>query len=52
MSLSRQEEIGEFVVPYVNRLSDALFVMSRYVIHLEAKEEVLWNPRVGVQEGS
>ena len=52
VSLSRQEEIGEFVVPYVNRLSDALFVMSRYVIHLEAKEEVLWNPRVGVQEGS
>ena len=52
VKLSRKEEVGEFVVPYVNRLSDALFVLSRYVIHLESKEEVLWNPRVGVQEGS
>ncbi|HXO28221.1 MAG TPA: hypothetical protein VOA80_12805, partial [Thermoanaerobaculia bacterium] len=29
VAISRQEAIGPFVAPYVNRLSDALFVASR-----------------------
>ena len=31
--LSQEEPIGETAVPYLNRLSDALFVWSRWVIH-------------------
>lgn len=47
VSLGRQEELGKDVIPYVNRLSDTLFVLSRYVIYLCGDEELLWEPRVG-----
>ena len=30
------------IVQYLNRLSDYLFVLSREFLHLEGKEEVLW----------
>ena len=46
-ALGRDEELGESVIPYVNRLSDALFVLSRYVILLGGDSEILWDPRVG-----
>ena len=38
------EPIGEHVVPYVNRLSDALFVMSRHAARLYGEPEPLWEP--------
>jgi len=47
VALGRQEELGKDVIPYVNRLSDTLFVLSRYVIYLCGDEELLWEPRVG-----
>lgn len=47
VSLGKQEELGKDVIPYVNRLSDTLFVLSRYVIYLCGDEELLWEPRVG-----
>jgi cob(I)alamin adenosyltransferase len=34
--------VGEHVVPYLNRLSDALFVLSRRVSQLAGAAEVLW----------
>ena len=49
-ALGREEELGADVIPYVNRLSDALFVLSRYVIFRAGDSEILWEPRVG--EGS
>ena len=42
--LDRDEEIGEHVLPYLNRLSDALFVMARYENHERGVPEPLWQP--------
>jgi cob(I)alamin adenosyltransferase len=46
IALARVEPIGEFVVPYLNRLSDALFVMGRYENHERGVSEPLWDTRL------
>lgn len=46
IALSRIEPIGAFVVRYLNRLSDALFVMGRYENHERGVSEPLWNTTV------
>ena len=38
------EQIGEHGLAYVNRLSDALFVMSRHAARLYGEPEPLWEP--------
>ena len=38
--------VDPLVIKYINRLSDYLFVLSRYVAHLLEVEEVAWKPRV------
>jgi cob(I)alamin adenosyltransferase len=38
------EPIGEHALAYVNRLSDALFVMSRHAARLYGESEPLWEP--------
>lgn len=43
VALSRQEGIGPLVIPYLNRLSDALFVMSRYENQQRGQPEPLWD---------
>jgi cob(I)alamin adenosyltransferase len=43
IALSRVEPIGAYVVKYLNRLSDALFVMARYENHLRGAGEVYWD---------
>src|SRR6188508_854172 len=43
-ALARDEEIGPTVLPYLNRLSDALFVMARYENHERRVAEPLWEP--------
>jgi cob(I)alamin adenosyltransferase len=40
--LSRNEDIGEAVMVYLNRLSDLLFVLARYANHQAAVPEVKW----------
>ena len=42
--LSGEDEISEAVIPYLNRLSDALFVWSRWVILTTGGEEHVWTP--------
>jgi cob(I)alamin adenosyltransferase len=44
ITLSGEEPIGELVIPYLNRLSDALFVMARYENHERGVAEPLWRP--------
>ena len=44
ITLARDEEIGATVLPYLNRLSDALFVMARYENHQAGVPEPLWEP--------
>lgn len=41
--LAREEAVGQFVIPYLNRLSDALFVMARYENHERGIAEPLWD---------
>jgi len=43
-SLGRDEAVGSTVLPYLNRLSDALFVMARYENHERDVAEPLWKP--------
>ncbi len=44
IALANEETIGVFVLPYLNRLSDALFVMARYDNHERGMPEPLWRP--------
>ena len=43
IALTRVEPVGEFVVPYLNRLSDLLFVASRYQAKLAGVGDILWD---------
>jgi cob(I)alamin adenosyltransferase len=43
-TLARSEGVGTFVLAYLNRLSDALFVMARYENHMRGVPEPLWRP--------
>ncbi len=38
--------IDETVLKYINRLSDYLFVLARYIAHLTNATEVAWKPRL------
>lgn len=42
LALSRVEPIGEWVLRYVNRLSDAFFVLGRWVARHAGEKEYLW----------
>ena len=42
LRLRLDEEIGDAIVPYLNRLSDALFVFSRWVSSTLGETEILW----------
>ena len=39
-------EVEEIIIKYLNRLSDYLFVLSRYTGHQLKAEEIPWKPRV------
>jgi len=41
---AREESVPPEVIPYLNRLSDAMFVWSRWVNHVLGVPEVLWDP--------
>ena len=45
VALGRQERIGTHTVQYLNRLSDALFVMARHENKRRGVPDVLWNSR-------
>ena len=45
LTLSRQERIGPHAVRYLNRLSDALFVMARHENKASGAADVLWDSR-------
>jgi cob(I)alamin adenosyltransferase len=44
VGLRATEPVGDQVLPYLNRLSDALFVMSRHASRLYGEPEPLWEP--------
>jgi cob(I)alamin adenosyltransferase len=44
VALARIENIPPEAVRYLNRLSDALFVWSRWASHVTGAAEILWEP--------
>lgn len=42
----QDEYVPELIVKYLNRLSDFLFVLCRYISHINGSEEVAWRARV------
>ena len=45
LTLSREEPVGEFVIPYLNRLSDLLFVAARFQAKMAGGNDILWDSR-------
>lgn len=45
VGLAENEPLSPDVTRYVNRLSDALFVWSRWINHALGRPEHLWNPK-------
>ncbi|MDH3591969.1 MAG: cob(I)yrinic acid a,c-diamide adenosyltransferase [Planctomycetota bacterium] len=45
VALAREEPIGEHVIPYINRLSDLLFVAARYENREKGCDDILWDSR-------
>lgn len=45
VTLGRTEKIGPFTIRYLNRLSDALFVLARAENHRRGIADVLWDSR-------
>ena len=43
-TLAREQGVGTHVISYLNRLSDALFVMARFENHQRSVPEPLWKP--------
>jgi cob(I)alamin adenosyltransferase len=46
IALAREEPVGPFVIAYLNRLSDALFVMARYENRMRGVAEPVWESRL------
>jgi len=42
VAFMQDEEVDEWVVKYINRLSDLLFTMARFVNYKEKKKETIW----------
>ena len=42
LRLSRDEQLSEWPIKYVNRLSDLFFVLARWIAKQVGEEEVLW----------
>ncbi len=46
VSLSASADVDDHILTYLNRLSDYLFTLSRYLVHQNGAEEVKWDPNV------
>ena len=44
VELSENENLDCLIIKYLNRLSDLLFVLSRWANHVQNIEEYVWNP--------
>ena len=50
VSLAREESVHPQTIQYLNRLSDAFFVWSRWVNHTLGVPEVLWEPNQSLNQ--
>ncbi|MFN4082183.1 MAG: cob(I)yrinic acid a,c-diamide adenosyltransferase [Bacteroidia bacterium] len=44
--LASESEVNPIIPKYLNRLSDYLFVLGRYILFKEGGKEISWRPRV------
>jgi cob(I)alamin adenosyltransferase len=44
--LQENDFVSPLVIKYLNRLSDCLFMLSRYTAHLLKVEDIPWKPRI------
>ena len=44
VELHRVEAIEALGLSYLNRLSDALFILGRWLVHATGSEEIPWTP--------
>jgi cob(I)alamin adenosyltransferase len=44
VALAHDADVEPLDIQYLNRLSDALFVFGRWVVHMEKRSEPLWTP--------
>jgi cob(I)alamin adenosyltransferase len=51
LRLSRQEPVSPHALGYVNRLSDLLFVLSRWMSHHLGEAEYLWEKGLTLPPG-
>lgn len=51
VALRRHEKVSDAIVPYLNRLSDALFVLARLANKRAGRPDVSWKKRVGLKDG-
>lgn len=42
----QQEYIPDLIIKYLNRLSDFLFVLARYIAHINGVEDLPWRARI------
>lgn len=42
--LTHQVEVNPFILTYLNRLSDWLFILARYLSHRTDSREIIWQP--------
>lgn len=45
VTLNENEKVEEIIIKFLNRLSDYLFVLARYISKLNNAEEIAWEPR-------
>jgi cob(I)alamin adenosyltransferase len=45
VTLSKKENINDQLIPYINRLSDLLFVLARAANHREKRTEAKWHDK-------
>lgn len=43
--LAGEEAVPEIIIRFLNRLSDLLFVLARYIAHVEGVADTPWKPR-------
>lgn len=45
ITLAKEDAVGAFVIKYLNRLSDTLFVMSRYENYKKGQTDIYWDSK-------
>jgi cob(I)alamin adenosyltransferase len=48
VALASGEELNPQLIPFLNRLSDLLFVVARWVLHHAGADELFWEKRQGL----